>query len=33
MKTILKIMFESIAGYRKVVLLVFLIQNDKDLLK
>ena len=26
-------MFESIPDYRKVVLLIFLFQNDKDLLK
>ena len=28
-----KDIFESIPNYRKVVLLIFLIQNDKDLLK
>ena len=28
-----KDMFESIPDYRKIVLLVFLIQNDKNLLK
>ena len=28
-----KDMFESIPNYRKVVLLIFLIQNDKKLLK
>ena len=26
-------MFESIPDYRKIVLLIFLIQNDKNLLK
>ena len=26
-------MFESITDYRKIVLLIFLIQNDKNLLK
>ena len=25
--------FESIPGYRKIVLLIFLVQNDKNLLK
>ena len=25
--------FESITGYRKIVLLIFLIQNDKNLIK
>ena len=29
----LKDLFESITDYRKLVLLIFLIQNDKDLLK
>ena len=28
-----KDMFESIPDYRKIVLLIFLIQNDKNLLK
>ena len=28
-----KDMFESITDYRKIVLLIFLIQNDKNLLK
>ena len=28
-----KVIFESISDYRKIVLLVFLIQNDKKLLK
>ena len=26
-------MFESMSDYRKIVLLIFLIQNDKDLLE
>ena len=30
---ILKNLFESIPDYRKIVLLIFLIQNDKNLLK
>ena len=28
-----KDIFESIADYRKIILLIFLIQNDKNLLK
>ena len=28
-----KDMFESIPGYRKIVLIIYLIQNDKDLLE
>ena len=28
-----KDLFESIADYKKIVLLIFLIQNDKNLLK
>ena len=28
-----KDIFESITDYRKIVLLIFLIQNDKNLLK
>ena len=28
-----KDIFESITGYKKIVLLIFLIQNDKNLLK
>ena len=28
-----KDLFESITDYRKIVLLIFLIQNDKNLLK
>ena len=33
MKIISKIIFESIHDYNKLVLLLFLIQNDKNLLK